>query len=113
MSREDLQRLDDIAHACDAIGRHLSRGDLHDGLIFDAVRMRLVEIGEAAKTLDGELLASEPSIPWTEVIRMRDRLTHRYFDTLESIVEHTATSDIRELHAAVGRMMYRLGGEEQ
>lgn len=113
MSRDDRQRLDDIVDACDVITRHLARGDVNDGLVFDAVRMRLVEIGEAAKSIDGDLLASEPGIPWSEVARMRDLLTHRYFDTLQSIVEHTATHDLAELRAAVIRMMARLPDDAQ
>ena len=39
---------------------------------------------------------------------MRDLLTHRYFNTLHSIVEHTAESDLVELRAAVIRMAARL-----
>lgn len=112
MSRDDRQRLDDIVDACDVIARHLERGNLSDGLVFDAVRMRLVEIGEAAKSINDDLLASEPGIPWGEVARMRDLLTHRYFDTLQSIVEHTARHDLAELRAAVIRMMRRLAVEE-
>lgn len=112
MSRDDRQRLDDIANACEVIRRYLARGDLDDGLVFDAVRMRLVEIGEAAKALDEALLATESTIPWSEVIRMRDRLTHRYFDTLRSIVEHTARHDIDELSAAIQRMRNRLGSDD-
>ncbi|MGH9077721.1 MAG: hypothetical protein ACRDY0_09770 [Acidimicrobiales bacterium] len=38
-------------------------GDLHDGLVFDAVPVRLIEIGEAIKAIPAELLASEPSLP--------------------------------------------------
>lgn len=108
MSRDDHQRLVDIAHACSVIRHYLEQGDLREGLIFDAVRMRLVEIGEAAKAVSPELLSTEPSVPWSEVVRMRDRLTHRYFDTLHSIVEHTATHDLDELAAAVDRMTQRL-----
>jgi uncharacterized protein with HEPN domain len=46
------------------IRAHLERGDLHDGLVFDAVRVRLIEIGEAVKALPAELLANEPALPW-------------------------------------------------
>lgn len=81
MSRHDADRLTDILAAVAAIRQHLSRGDLHDGLVFDAVRVRLIEVGEAAKDLDPALLASETDIPWSEVARMRDQLAHRYFDT--------------------------------
>ena len=49
MSYRERQRLADIQAAIDAIRSHLQRGDLSDGLIFDAVRIRLLEIGEAVK----------------------------------------------------------------
>jgi hypothetical protein len=45
----ERQRLADIQVAIDAICSHLQRGDLSDGLVFDAVRIRLLEIGEAVK----------------------------------------------------------------
>jgi uncharacterized protein with HEPN domain len=47
LSRHDRQRLEDICAAISAIAAHLQRGDLSDGLVFDAVRVRLIEIGEA------------------------------------------------------------------
>lgn len=49
MSRHDRERLEDIDAALEAITAHLRRGDLGDGLVFDAVRVRLIEIGEAVK----------------------------------------------------------------
>jgi uncharacterized protein with HEPN domain len=41
----------------------LQRGGLSDGLVFDAVRIRLLEIGEAVKALPEDLLSTQPSIP--------------------------------------------------
>lgn len=41
MSRSDEDRLLDIVAVIEAIGRHVERGGLEDGLIFDAVRARL------------------------------------------------------------------------
>ena len=58
-SHNDDERLTDIIDAIDTIRSHLARGDLSDGLIFDAVRVRLIEIGEAVKALDPELVASQ------------------------------------------------------
>jgi len=48
VSRRHRQRLDDIAAAVKAIHGHRDGGDRCDGLIFDAVRVRLVESGEGA-----------------------------------------------------------------
>lgn len=85
MSRSDRDRLLDILAATDAITAHVGRGDLGDGLIFDAVRARLMEIGEAVKDIDTALLARAPSIPWKQIAAMRDQLAHRYFDTSHSM----------------------------
>jgi uncharacterized protein with HEPN domain len=93
MSRRDTERLQDIRDAITAIRSHVSRGDLSDGLIFDAVRVRLIEIGEAIKALPAELVDTEPEIPWADIAGMRDRLAHHYFDTEHSIVAATVTSD--------------------
>ena len=81
MKRYDDQRLSDIVSAITAIRAHLTRGELSDGLVFDAVRIRLLEIGEAVKAISPALLASEPDIPWKNIAAMRDQLAHRYFDT--------------------------------
>jgi hypothetical protein len=58
MSYRERQRLADIQAAIDAIRSHLQRGNLTDRLIFDAVRIRLLEIGEAVKALPDNLLAT-------------------------------------------------------
>ncbi|MDA8045003.1 MAG: DUF86 domain-containing protein [Actinomycetota bacterium] len=84
---------------------HLERGDLHDGLVFDAVRVRLIEIGEAVKALPAELLAGEPGLPWAQIAGMRDRLAHRYFDTSHAILAATVSEDLPELDAAVQRLL--------
>lgn len=105
MSREDRQRLRDILAATDAIASYLARADADEDLVFDAVRVRLIEIGEAVKDIDPQLLASEATIPWAEIARMRDHLTHRHFDTTHAIVRATAAGDIPRLAAAVVRLL--------
>lgn len=104
MSRRDRQRLDDIVAAIEAIRGHLDRGDLTDGLVFDAVRVRLIEVGEAVKALPAELLDHDPDMPWAQIAGMRDRLAHRYFDTSHAIVSATVSEDLPELEAAVHRL---------
>ncbi len=105
MSRHDKQRLVDIAAAISAIAAHLKRGDLSDGLVFDAVRVRLIEIGEAVKALPQNLLTSEDQIPWADIARMRDLLSHRYFDTSHSILQATVDHDLPALNDAIARLL--------
>jgi uncharacterized protein with HEPN domain len=109
MTRRDRQRLDDVLAAIDAIAEHLGRGDLHDGLVFDAVRVRLIEVGEAVKAISSDLLATEPEIPWAQVAAMRDRLAHRYFDTSHAILAATVEGDLPQLQAAARRLLQRAG----
>jgi uncharacterized protein with HEPN domain len=99
--RKDDRRLRDIEAAITAIERHLKRGPVDDELVFDACRARLIEIGEAVKGLDPELLARAPDIPWREIARMRDHLTHRYFDTLHEVVGDVIERDLPALELAV------------
>jgi uncharacterized protein with HEPN domain len=105
MSRHDREWLADIVDAIGAIREYQQRGDLSDGMIFDAVRLRLIEIGEAVKRLSPDLLESEPDLPWEEISGMRDRLAHRYFDTSHAIVQATIDNDIPELDLAVRRLL--------
>jgi uncharacterized protein with HEPN domain len=113
VSYRDRQRLADIQAAIDAIRSHLQRGDLSDGLVFDAVRIRLLEIGEAVKALPEDVLATQPSIPWRQVARMRDHLAHRYFDTAHAILQATVDDDLPALERAIRTLDQSLSDEEE
>ncbi len=112
MKRYDAQRLDDVHTAITAIRSHLARGDLSDALVFDAVRIRLLEIGEAVKAISPSLLAIEPDIPWKYIAAMRDQIAHRYFDTEHAIVKGTVNEDIEPLLAAVQRLQAHIAPNE-
>jgi uncharacterized protein with HEPN domain len=105
VSRRDDERLDDILAAVEAIGEHLGRGSLDDGLVFDAVRVRLIEIGEAVRAISPEVLDREPDISWVDIAGMRSHLAHRYFDTAHGIVQATIHNDLPPLAAAVQRLL--------
>jgi uncharacterized protein with HEPN domain len=112
VSYRERQRLADIQAAIDAIRSHLQRGDLSDGLVFDAVRIRLLEIGEAVKALPDDLLATQPSIPWRQIARMRDHLAHRYFDTAHAILQATVDDDVPALEQAIHSLAESLPDEQ-
>lgn len=108
MSRSDRERVDDIRVACLAIANYLSRTDAAEDIIFDAIRMRLIEIGEATKDLTLQTRELEPDIAWSDIARLRDHLAHRYFDTTHSILSTTARNDIPALLEATERLTIRL-----
>jgi uncharacterized protein with HEPN domain len=107
VSRDHTDRLQDVLDAITAIRSHLQRGDLSDGLVYDAVRVRLIEIGEAVKAIPGHVLASEPDLPWNAIARMRDHLAHHYFDTAHSHVAGTVSHDLDPLEDAVRRIQHQ------
>lgn len=109
MSRQDASRLADILAAIEAINDHLTHGGLHQGIVYDAVRVRLIEIGEAVKGIDSTLLDTEPTVPWRAIARMRDHLAHRYFDTDHAVVADVVENELSPLAAAVEALIDRAG----
>ena len=112
MTYRERQRLADIQAAIEAIRSHLQRGSLSDALVFDAVRIRLLEIGEAVKALPAELLNSQPGIPWSQIARLRDHLAHRYFDTSHAILQATIDNDLPELERAIRALAQSLPDDD-
>jgi len=112
LSRHDEARPNDIVEGVEAIRDHLSRGDLHDGLVYDAVRVRLVGIGEAAKGIDPNLPRDALGVPWKEIARMRDHLAHRYFDTDHAILQDVVDHDLGPLLAAVQTLIERTSRDD-
>lgn len=105
MSRRAHARYVDIKEACVVIQRYAQAHDIDEGMKFDAIRMRLVEIGEAAKGLTETNRAASPEVPWQLITGMRDHLAHRYWDTAQSIVMNAATQEIPVLLAAINQAL--------
>lgn len=112
MSRSESDLLSDIANAISAIRSHLTHGPLSEALIMDAVAMRLLEIGEAVKSLSDASTAAEPAIKWRQIARTRDVLAHHYFATHPEIIQSTVDKDLDSLEAAVARMRAQIQVDE-
>lgn len=75
-----------------------SREDLEDDRKLALALMRLVEIvGEAASRVDAETRQELPSIPWPDVVGMRNRLVHAYFEVDEDRLWTTVRRDLPPL----------------
>jgi len=108
VSRRDAAWLADILAAIDAIRDYATEGSLDEGVVYDACRARLIEIGEAIKNMDPGLLASAPTIRWRAIARMRDQLTHHYFDTDHATVEYVVRGELTPLREAVVALAARV-----
>ena len=66
--------------------------------------------GEASKNLPVEWRKSYPEIPWRNIARMRDKLTHHYFDTNLEFIWLVMQTQINPLDKTVVRMLQKLPG---
>jgi uncharacterized protein with HEPN domain len=75
-----------------------TRQDLQKDRVLQLALTRLVEIiGEAASRVGDETRSRFPSIPWSMVVGMRNRLIHGY-DTIDlDVLWDTATDDLPSL----------------
>jgi uncharacterized protein with HEPN domain len=109
MQENDLIRLRHMLEAArDAVS--FSAGRSREELLQDRIlRLALVKcfeiIGEAAAKVSPELRADSPQIPWTEIIGMRNRLIHVYFDVDLDRLCDTISIDLPPLIAALQRII--------
>jgi uncharacterized protein with HEPN domain len=99
-----LELLDRIRHMRDAATAAVifatgkERADLETDLMFQFATVRALEImGEAAARLPDETRVAHPEIPWSNIIGMRNRLVHGYFDVDMDIVWNTVTRHLSPL----------------
>lgn len=109
MLREDEIRILHIVDACEAVLRYVSGQRLED-LQTDDMRARAViqaigVIGEAAAHLSDVFQARHTDIPWPQIVGMRNRLVHAYFDIDYKRLWDTATSDVPALHARMTSLL--------
>ncbi len=104
MSRPDSARLEDVANAITSIHAHLEHGPISVEIVMDAVAMRLLEIGEAAKGLSPEVTATELDVDWRGVAGPRDFLAHHYFATRPDIIQLTLDKRLPLLKEAIDRL---------
>jgi uncharacterized protein with HEPN domain len=72
-----------------------------DEVLQDAIMRRIQIIGEAARKISQEFKEAHPEISWSEVIGMRNKLVHDYFEIIPEKVWDTAVNDIPALIALI------------
>lgn len=63
----------------------------------DAVVRNLEIIGEATKNLSANLRKSHPSVPWKDLMGVRDKMIHHYFGVNYEIVWTIANEELASL----------------
>lgn len=109
--RDQLERLHDILEAIERIETHSSKGRAvfeRDELIQTWIVHHLQVIGEAAAGLDMKFQDKHPTIPWKEIVGMRNVLVHGYFDVDLDIVWEVVEKELPNLKSEIQRLIDEL-----
>ncbi len=81
--RDNILYLEDIDLAMDRIHEYILGLDFvnfkTDYKTVDAVIRNFEVIGEASKNLSKDIKDNYPNVPWEEMYRLRNRISHEYF----------------------------------
>jgi uncharacterized protein with HEPN domain len=97
--------------AAQTIARFTARFDSARSLLADEAAFWLVVhmieiIGEAARHVSAETRAQLP-LPWVQIVAMRNRVAHGYFEINEVIVWRTATLEVPVIANAIDAFLER------
>jgi uncharacterized protein with HEPN domain len=93
-----------------AAGRSREDLDDEDDDLADALVHRISVIGEAATKVSADVRLELGEIPWADVIGMRNRLIHAYFDINLDILWATVQDSLPVL---IQRLEFALGEDEK
>jgi uncharacterized protein with HEPN domain len=99
----------DVLSACGKIEKIVASTTeelfLQDDVLSAAVLHHLTVIGEAVSRLSPELRDRYSAVPWRQIMAVRHRIVHAYFDLDWQILWDSSINDVPELHrAAIGML---------
>ncbi len=100
MRRDDAYLLDMLLAARDAVefADKLTYPQFEHERMHQLAILKAVEIiGEAASHVSNDTKEANPEIPWQEIVGMRNRLVHAYFDIDLGLVWQTVQDDLPTL----------------
>jgi uncharacterized protein with HEPN domain len=109
MRPEDRTRILHMIDAAETIAKFVSgraRKDLDSDRMLLFALVRAVEVlGEAAAKVSPETRAETAGIPWPQIVAMRNRLIHAYFDVNRDMLWRTAVEEIPALLPPLRKLM--------
>jgi len=101
-----LQHMLEMAGQTEYMGSGRTRADLDTDPILQLALARAIEIiGEAASKVSHEYQETAPQIPWAQIIGMRNRLIHAYFDINLNVLWTTITDNIPSLVTELEKLL--------
>ncbi|HHS50416.1 MAG TPA: DUF86 domain-containing protein [candidate division Zixibacteria bacterium] len=103
---EDI--LDAIGKIAEFIGELDFEGFVEDEKTSSAVILQLIIIGEASKNIPEEIRAKYPDVPWSDMARMRDRISHGYFGINLKIIWEVVKKRLPALKPRIAKILIEL-----
>ena len=106
--RDPRERLLDMLEAIERIERHAAKGRAEfekDELIQTWMVHHLQIVGEAAAKLSRDFQEQHSSIPWPQVVAMRNVLVHDYFGVDLEEVWRVVERDLPELKSKLKKLI--------
>jgi uncharacterized protein with HEPN domain len=95
--RRDAERLADIVEAAEKTAARVGKGReaFNADEDMQIVLVHLIQIiGEAAAGVSENLIVANPEVPWRQIIAMRNRVVHGYFEVDLNILWDVAIGDL-------------------
>jgi uncharacterized protein with HEPN domain len=95
--RSDAERLVDILAAAEAAVRFARpRSGFHadEDMLLAALTYQLIVIGEVSRAISDETRAKFPTLPWHQMVGMRNRVVHAYWSVASENVRGTVETDL-------------------
>ena len=96
---------DAMQHIKEFVGTMKQREFLADEKTRSAVAFKIENIGEASKNMPKEIKAKYKDLPWTEMARMRDKITHSYFGINYKIVWAVVKKELPAIEPAIAKIL--------
>ncbi|MFZ2197633.1 MAG: DUF86 domain-containing protein [Thermodesulfovibrionales bacterium] len=87
------------------VGTMKQREFLDDDKTRSSVAFKIENIGEASKNIPKEIKAKYKDLPWTEMARMRDKITHFYFGINYKVVWAVVKKELPAVEPAVAKIL--------
>ena len=96
----------DSAREAVTLVRGRRRSDLDTDRLLNLALVRLLEVvGEAATRVPNETREQLPTIPWRQIISLRNRLIHGYDDVDYDVLWDIVTKDLPPLISTLGQAL--------
>jgi uncharacterized protein with HEPN domain len=109
MKRTPVLFLDDIIASISKIEKYvngMSYTDFkNDDKTIDSVVRNLEIIGEAARNVPDDIRKAYQDIPWSEMIALRNKVTHEYFGIDTQIIWETIHNDLPDVGLRIQMVM--------